>query len=299
MTEEQHNEAQAETPPEPCQGGDVERCGCLACTRYRTWQEEKRQDHAQKLVRFFSDRERLQHIHCATGGHVTISIWCRMQTGGPLFGGPRFFYGLSCCSPKDNFCRSEGRVLAQARRVKAVLEYQTARPLKNLRGTFVAGAHLLEHATSESIFDTALEHFLAHGRGVPGFLRRWDRRKKKLQLIAKGIGTTSKALARLAGGYGEMLDVNPVKMDTSQGTPTSEEKLQHVAWMCQEISSRKLAPGKEDRWLGFVQGCMWSWGYLTIDQMREQVRLALEAVTAEMTAGAATEANDAENEKEK
>lgn len=51
-------------------------------------------------------------------------------------------------------------------------------------------------------------------------------------------------------------------------------KLQHVAWMCQEI--RKFAQDNDldraNRWLGFAQGVLWSEGLYTIADMREHNR---------------------------
>jgi hypothetical protein len=52
--------------------------------------------------------------------------------------------------------------------------------------------------------------------------------------------------------------------------------LGHVAWMCAE--TKDLAQGTEDernkanRWLGFIQGCLWSSGFYSINAMRDHNR---------------------------
>jgi hypothetical protein len=48
----------------------------------------------------------------------------------------------------------------------------------------------------------------------------------------------------------------------------------HLAWMCNEVHS--LVDGgrleKANRWLGFVQGCLWLMGIKTLDELRDDVR---------------------------
>lgn len=63
-----------------------------------------------------------------------------------------------------------------------------------------------------------------------------------------------------------------------KGTP-----LAHARWMLQELDEllqvfgmgHKLTPAEADkfnRWLGFVQGVLWTGGVYTIDQMRDHTR---------------------------
>jgi hypothetical protein len=52
--------------------------------------------------------------------------------------------------------------------------------------------------------------------------------------------------------------------------------LEHIAWMCDEVAFQPTmkfdgSPDKANRWLGFVQGVLWSQGLRTIDQLREDV----------------------------
>ncbi len=53
-----------------------------------------------------------------------------------------------------------------------------------------------------------------------------------------------------------------------------ESKLRHIGWMCQE--AQKLVDKgeleKAGRWLGFIQGWLWAYGYRTIDEMRDDNR---------------------------
>lgn len=52
--------------------------------------------------------------------------------------------------------------------------------------------------------------------------------------------------------------------------PDDVTRLRHASWMCLEVV-RMVADGKVEkamRWLGFVQGAMWSTGFRTIDEMR-------------------------------
>jgi hypothetical protein len=59
-----------------------------------------------------------------------------------------------------------------------------------------------------------------------------------------------------------------------------EEQLKHVLWMLEEIpkmydqSIDDRYDGKIHRWLGFVQGWMWSVGLMSINELRESVKKA-------------------------
>jgi len=51
-----------------------------------------------------------------------------------------------------------------------------------------------------------------------------------------------------------------------------DEQRDHVLWMLDEIPKMPTADrGKANRWLGFVQGWLWTKGW-SIDQMRKDVR---------------------------
>jgi hypothetical protein len=52
----------------------------------------------------------------------------------------------------------------------------------------------------------------------------------------------------------------------------NKEILNHICWMCaeaQRFDENKL--DKINRWLGFIQGTLWTSGLFTIDDMREHV----------------------------
>lgn len=52
--------------------------------------------------------------------------------------------------------------------------------------------------------------------------------------------------------------------------------LEHAAWMCQEMKTFPDWCGKQQRWLGFVQGVLFMEGVFSIDDMRTHVREAKE-----------------------
>ena len=46
-------------------------------------------------------------------------------------------------------------------------------------------------------------------------------------------------------------------------------RLEHIHWMCREILEKKMTNSKQHRWLGFIQGVLYSEGLFTIDEMKE------------------------------
>lgn len=68
----------------------------------------------------------------------------------------------------------------------------------------------------------------------------------------------------------------PAKKSETNMTPLTLAALcGHLSWMCQQVPGF-LENGQKDkaqRWIGFIQGSMWSLGMRTIDQMREDNRL--------------------------
>lgn len=46
---------------------------------------------------------------------------------------------------------------------------------------------------------------------------------------------------------------------------------QHTHWMCEEAQSFDDGE-KAQRWLGFIQGVLWTRGICTIDELRDDVR---------------------------
>lgn len=50
-----------------------------------------------------------------------------------------------------------------------------------------------------------------------------------------------------------------------------QERSKHLEWMLTEIPKIE-DPEKRARWIGFVQGHMWTLGVFSIDEMREHVR---------------------------
>ena len=52
------------------------------------------------------------------------------------------------------------------------------------------------------------------------------------------------------------------------------QKMAHVAWMCTELKSPEFSDDMEKnmRWLGFIQGILWSKGYFTIEELSDHNR---------------------------
>ena len=127
---------------------------------------------------------------------------------------------------------------------------------------------------------------------------------------------TPMELIDLAALYDRKLDEMNVPAERSppaRHAPVADDErtLRHARWMCGEIETMakrtmelmaemalaanlghtireefvevRLLEGKACRWIGFVQGVLWSAGVYTIDEMREHVKLdeaALEVVQA-------------------
>lgn len=55
--------------------------------------------------------------------------------------------------------------------------------------------------------------------------------------------------------------------------PGMGRAVKHANWMAHEMLERieegEASEGKVNRWLGFIQGVLWSAGLFTIDEMRE------------------------------
>lgn len=83
------------------------------------------------------------------------------------------------------------------------------------------------------------------------------------------------------------LGYEPEEASSEGPTPSFEEQLKHVAWMCTRMKSflehmddtehpdgypELLAYLKVHTWLGFVQGVLWVQNHKTIRQMRDDNR---------------------------
>lgn len=65
----------------------------------------------------------------------------------------------------------------------------------------------------------------------------------------------------------------PVR-DEGKVAPTEHVAVAHLYWMTTQVPVF-LEGGdieKAMRWLGFIQGGMWSWGFFTIEEMKEHNR---------------------------
>lgn len=63
------------------------------------------------------------------------------------------------------------------------------------------------------------------------------------------------------------------------GVPGMGRAVKHANWMVHEmlrqLEEDAMSAEKVNRWLGFVQGVMWSAGLFTIDEMREHNTMAV------------------------
>ena len=61
------------------------------------------------------------------------------------------------------------------------------------------------------------------------------------------------------------------RQDANLKGPYDFERVKHILWMCDEIELmlKDEKFDKINRWLGFIQGVLWSMGKKTINEMRE------------------------------
>lgn len=73
-----------------------------------------------------------------------------------------------------------------------------------------------------------------------------------------------------------------VRVDAGKDDVELNAQYQHLLWMLNQMDAMAEDPGPEDddklnRWLGFVQGVLWSTGIFTLTELRAQTRKALAA----------------------
>jgi hypothetical protein len=71
--------------------------------------------------------------------------------------------------------------------------------------------------------------------------------------------------------YTRTIGLEPRRDETGAGGRNTNVSLRHVVWMCGEViqfaDTQRMA--KANRWIGFIQGVLWSHSLMTIDQMRK------------------------------
>jgi hypothetical protein len=71
--------------------------------------------------------------------------------------------------------------------------------------------------------------------------------------------------------YTRAIGLEPRRDDQGFGGKDTNVALHHAVWMCGEViqfaNTQRMA--KANRWIGFIQGVLWSHGVMTIDQMRQ------------------------------
>ena len=83
------------------------------------------------------------------------------------------------------------------------------------------------------------------------------------------------------------LGVPLVKHESSPGLcPDTRQTQSHAHWMCLEIPGLLETPNgfeKANRWLGFIQGVLWTSGVFSIDHMRDDNRSKQISLEAKLT----------------
>ena len=75
------------------------------------------------------------------------------------------------------------------------------------------------------------------------------------------------ALTIYEGWFGEDRGLKPVRNPRATDL---NEALQHCYWMCQEVKKWESARlEKAFRWLGFIQGVLWTRGVTTLDTLKD------------------------------
>lgn len=73
--------------------------------------------------------------------------------------------------------------------------------------------------------------------------------------------------------YEEHLSAYGVPMQfTAHGiVPAGDQAARHVLWMCSKVRNHLVEGRREKalRWLGFVQGVLWTFGHYTLDDVRD------------------------------
>lgn len=73
---------------------------------------------------------------------------------------------------------------------------------------------------------------------------------------------------------GGRADLPPTRFSTNGLLPSRTDCLRHALWMTRELR-KHLSGGKVEkamRWLGFVQGVLWSLGVVSIEEMKDDNR---------------------------
>lgn len=71
-----------------------------------------------------------------------------------------------------------------------------------------------------------------------------------------------------------LISIEPNRADYDLRLPPQKEALEHASFMCGEIRKlvAQLEYGKAHRWLGFLQGVLWTHGIYSINDMRAHNR---------------------------
>jgi hypothetical protein len=119
------------------------------------------------------------------------------------------------------------------------------------------------------------DRFVASGLPVVRFNSLVRVREEDLRRWVDGRAEmTSDQILKTVEAYKSAVGIPAKKSETGEKPMDRLDIMAHVAWMCNQIPGF-LAEGKGEkvnRWLGFIQGALWSLGIRTIDQMRDDNR---------------------------
>ncbi len=72
--------------------------------------------------------------------------------------------------------------------------------------------------------------------------------------------------------YERILETKGFSLEENNLAGTDQARICHVLWMCQKIREYQniCKTDKAHRWLGFVQGCFWSYNIFSIEELKKQ-----------------------------
>lgn len=77
-------------------------------------------------------------------------------------------------------------------------------------------------------------------------------------------------------GFVALLEIYTVILSEAAG----EDGVEHLEWMVKELRREwprnSWHPEKKQRWLGFIQGWLWTRGFVTVEDLREQTNAAID-----------------------
>ena len=85
---------------------------------------------------------------------------------------------------------------------------------------------------------------------------------------------TNKQMIDVLSTYSELLKKEGHKFERNGDAKEREARLNHALWMCRETINfvREEKLDKANRWMGFIQGVLWTYNIYSVDEMRDHNR---------------------------